>query len=229
MIIGRIGKLEQTFLRKFNLETESICVPNYIAVEGAIGVGKTTLTEKLASSLNYDVILEEPDENPFLERFYRDKKNHALSVQLHFLFQRLKKLQNLRQGDIFQSVRVSDFIIEKDPIFAKITLDDHEYSLYNTVYENVITDVVIYLQAPTSALMQRVKLRGRSMEKDIDENYLIQLNDAYTHFFYHYTETPLLIVNTSTINLAKNERDYEDLVRYLLTKKISRNYYNPTL
>ena len=90
-------------------------------------------------------------------------------------------------------------------------------------------DVVIYLQAPTSALMQRVKLRGSSMEKDIDENYLIQLNDAYTHFFYHYTETPLLIVNTSTINLAKNERDYEDLVRYLLTKKISRNYYNPTL
>ena len=226
--------MEQTFLTKFNLETESICVPNYIAVEGAIGVGKTTLTEKLASSLNYDVILEEPDENPFLEKFYRDKKNHALSVQLHFLFQRLKKLQNLRQGDIFQSVRVSDFIIEKDPIFAKITLDDHEYSLYNTVYENVITDlpkpdVVIYLQAPTSALMERVKLRGRLMEKDIDENYLIQLNDAYTHFFYHYTETPLLIVNTSTINLAKNERDYEDLVRYLLTKKISRNYYNPTL
>jgi len=224
--------MDQSLLTKFNLDSSSVSVPNFIAIEGPIGVGKTTLTKKLASSLNYEVILEEPDTNPFLERFYRDRKNHALPVQLHFLFQRLKKMEDIRQGDIFESVKVSDFIIEKDPIFARVTLDDHEYQLYNKVYESIIydlpkPDIVIYLQAPTPALVQRVKLRGRAVERQMEENYLAQLNDAYTQFFYHYDDTPLLIVNTGIINLAKNEQDYNDLLKYLLTKRISRNYYNP--
>jgi len=144
----------------------------------------------------------------------------------------MQKLQALRQGDIFQQVRVSDFLIEKDPLFARVTLDDDEYRLYQTVYDNIITDLpkpdlVIYLQAPTSTLYKRVQKRGNAIEKPIEQSYLQQLNDAYTQFFYHYDDTPLLIVNTSVINLSKGEDDYQNLVRYILQTKSGRHYYNP--
>ena len=144
----------------------------------------------------------------------------------------MQKLQNLRQGDIFQQVRISDFLIDKDPLFARVTLDDDEYRLYQTVYENVITDLpkpdlVIYLQAPTATLFERLQRRGHAIERPVEESYLQQLNDAYTQFFYHYDDTPLLIVNTSVINLASNKNDYINLVKYILQTQTGRHYYNP--
>lgn len=144
----------------------------------------------------------------------------------------MRKLQDLRQGDIFQPVRVSDFLIEKDPLFARITLNENEYRLYQTVYDNIIEDLpkpdlVIYLQAPTDTLYERVQTRGNAIERPIDQAYLQQLNDAYTQFFYHYDDTPLLIVNTSEINLAQGNDDYQNLVKYILQLKTGRHYYNP--
>ena len=224
--------MNDNLLIKLDLERSKLSFPSYIAVEGPIGVGKTTLAKRLAKSFNYDVLLEEPETNPFLERFYRDRRTHALPVQLHFLFQRIQKLQNLRQGDIFQQVQISDFLIDKDPLFARVTLDDDEYRLYQTVYEKIISDLprpdlVIYLQAPTATLFERLQRRGNEIEKPIEESYLQQLNDAYTQFFYHYDDTPLLIVNTSIINLATNESDYINLVKYILQTQSGRHYYNP--
>ena len=215
---------------EFDLSTASI--PHYIAIEGPIGIGKTTLAKRLAESFNYETLLEDAEENPFLERFYQDRRSNALPTQLFFLFQRMRKLQDLRQGDIFQPVRVSDFLIEKDPLFARITLDENEYRLYQTVYDNIIEDLpkpdlVIYLQAPTDTLYERVQTRGNAIERPIDQAYLQQLNDAYTHFFYHYDDTPLLIVNTSEINLAQGNDDYQNLVKYILQLKTGRHYYNP--
>jgi deoxyadenosine/deoxycytidine kinase len=144
----------------------------------------------------------------------------------------MRKLQDLRQGDIFQQVRISDFLIEKDPLFARITLDDDEYRLYQTVYDNIIEDLpkpdlVIYLQAPTETLYERVQRRGNIIERPIEQSYLQQLNDAYTQFFYHYDDSPLLIVNTSEINLADGDLDYHNLVKYILQTKTGRHYYNP--
>lgn len=224
--------MEESLFKNLDIEISTASLPNYIAVEGPIGVGKTTLAKRLATSFNYETLLEESETNPFLERFYRDRSTHALPVQLHFLFQRMQKLQALRQGDIFQQVRVSDFLIEKDPLFARVTLDDDEYRLYQTVYDNIITDLpkpdlVIYLQAPTSTLYERLQKRGNAIEKPIEQSYLQQLNDAYTQFFYHYDDTPLLIVNTSLINLSTGEDDYQNLVRYILQTKQGRHYYNP--
>ena len=223
-----------SLIETLNLKDAKFQPPAYIAVEGPIGVGKTTLAKRLARTFNYDILLEEPETNPFLERFYRDKRGHALPVQLHFLFQRMQKLQALRQGDIFQQVRISDFLIEKDPLFARVTLEDDEYQLYQTVYDSVITDLpkpdlVIYLQAPTATLYERLQRRGNAIEKPVEESYLQQLNDACTQFFYHYNDTPLLIVNTSIINLADNDdqRDYQNLLRFIVQTQSGRHYYNP--
>ena len=133
--------MDDSLLVNLNLERSAISIPSYIAVEGPIGVGKTTLAKRLATTFNYDILLEEPETNPFLERFYRDRRTHALPVQLHFLFQRMQKLQAIRQGDIFQQVRVSDFLIDKDPLFARVTLEDDEYRLYQTVYDNILLPI----------------------------------------------------------------------------------------
>ena len=215
-----------------DLETDNASIPSYIAIEGPIGIGKTTLATRLAKTFNYETLLEDADENPFLERFYQDKRTNALPTQLFFLFQRMRKLQDLMQGELFQQVRVSDFLIEKDPLFARITLDDDEYRLYQAVYDKIIEelpkpDLVIYLQAPTDTLYQRVQHRGNPMERNIELAYLQQLNDAYTRFFYHYADTPLLIVNTADINLAQGDSDYNNLVKYILGGFTGRHYYNP--
>jgi deoxyadenosine/deoxycytidine kinase len=226
--------LIDSLIETLDLRDAKFQLPSYIAVEGPIGVGKTTLAKRLARTFNYDILLEEPETNPFLERFYRDKRSHALPVQLHFLFQRIQKLQSLRQGDIFQQVRISDFLIDKDPLFARVTLEEDEYQLYQTVYDSVITDLprpdlVVYLQAPTATLYERLQRRGNAIEKPVEESYLQQLNDAYTQFFYHYNDTPLLIVNTSIINLADNDdqRDYQNLLRFIVQTQSGRHYYNP--
>tara|TARA_R110000822_G_scaffold226254_10_gene358944 strand:+ start:17684 stop:18367 length:684 start_codon:yes stop_codon:yes gene_type:complete len=207
-------------------------VPRFIAVEGPIGVGKTTLAKRLATSFNCETFLEKADENPFLERFYQDRRGGALPAQLYFLFQRTKQIQEIRQGDMFQQVRVSDFLIEKDQVFAQVTLDDEELKLYQTVYQQLTIDaprpdLVIYLQASTDVLLDRVQRRGIQAEKSIDADYLSQLNDAYTRFFYYYDDAPLLIVNATDIDLANSEQDYQNLVEYLLNIKSGRHYYNP--
>jgi deoxyguanosine kinase len=224
--------VDQATLNDLSIDLSAVSIPRYIAIEGPIGIGKTTLAKRLAESFNYETLLEDAEENPFLERFYQDRRNNALPTQLFFLFQRMRKLQDLRQGELFQQVRVSDFLIEKDPLFARITLDDNEYSLYQTVYDKIIEDLpkpdlVIYLQAPTETLYDRVQMRGNAIELPIEQSYLQQLNDAYTQFFYHYDDTPLLIVNTAEINLAQGDLDYHNLVKYILQIGSGRHYYNP--
>jgi len=207
-------------------------LPRYVAVEGCIGVGKTTLARNIASLFNYDTLLEQPEENPFLERFYKDPKSTALPTQLFFLFQRANQLQQLHQDDIFEPVRVADFLIEKDQLFAKVTLDDDEFNIYRQVYDKLLInpprpDLVIYLQAPLDVLSDRIRQRGISSEQHISTEYLKALNDAYTEFFHYYDGAPLLIVNAKDLNLAKNRDHFKQLVEYILTIKSGRHYYNP--
>ena len=207
-------------------------VPRYIAVEGPIGVGKTTLTKRLAEIFNYDTLLEQPEENPFLKRFYEDPKGSALPTQLFFLFQRSRQLQSIRQADMFQQVRVADFLIEKDPLFARVTLDDDEFQLYQNVYQQLTLnaptpDLVIYLQSPTDVLLERIQTRGIPEEQFIQADYLKALNDAYTQFFHYYDDAPLLIVNASEVDFANNDKDFYDLVSYLMKVKTGKHYYNP--
>ncbi|MEM6300786.1 MAG: deoxynucleoside kinase [Pseudomonadota bacterium] len=208
-------------------------VPGYIAVEGPVGVGKTTLARRLAATFNHEMLLEDADENPFLERFYRNRKEAALATQLFFLFQRAQKVQELRQSELFSPVRVADFLIEKDPLFARINLDTDEYSLYEKVFQKLTIDaprpdLVIYLQAPTDVLLQRIQRRGIEHERTIDAAYLEQLNEVYSEFFLYYDGAPLLIVNASVIDLASDTGDYQQLVNYLLDIKSGRHYFNPT-
>ncbi len=207
-------------------------VPRFIAVEGPIGVGKTSLTKRLAATFNYEILLENPEENPFLERFYRDSQKHALATQLFFLFQRSRQIQELRQNELFSPVRVADFLIDKDHLFAKLNLDSDEYDLYQKVYAHLtinspVPDLVIYLQAPTSVLMSRIQKRGIAFEQLIEREYLEQLNAAYTRFFHYFDTSPLLIVNCSEIDLVGNDGDYQQLVDYILTCPRGTQYFNP--
>ena len=208
-------------------------LPQFVAIEGAIGVGKTTLAKKIATTFNYDTLLEESEKNPFLERFYEDKTRHALPTQLSFLFQREQQIHELKQNDMFQPVRVADFLIDKDPLFARATLDDDEMAIYEQVYNQLVIDapkpdLVIYLQASTNTLMRRIKNRGVNTERNIDASYLETINDAYTSFFHFYDECPLLIVNANEIDWVNREASYQQLVDYILTIKKGRHYYNPT-
>lgn len=207
-------------------------IPRYIVIEGPIGVGKTSLAKRLADDFRGELLLEGAEENPFLERFYRNPRHAALPTQLFFLFQRAQQIQALRQSDMFAPVRVADFILEKDRLFAQLTLDDHELRLYDQVYDNLTVDapqpdLVIYLQAPADVLLNRVQKRGRSYERFIETNYLERLVEAYTQFFYHYSATPLLIVNAADIDLVNNEQDYQLLLDRLRKTVSGRHYFNP--
>ncbi len=207
--------------------------PAYIAVEGPIGVGKTTLAKRLAASFNHQTLLEDAEQNPFLERFYRNRNQAALATQLFFLFQRSQKIHDLRQADIFEPVRVADFLIEKDPLFARINLDSDEFQLYEKVYQQLTIDapkpdLVIYLQASTDVLLGRIERRGIAAEKAIEHAYLERLNEVYSEFFLYYDDAPLLIVNASELDLANSEADYIHLVDYLLEIRSGRHYFNPT-
>ncbi len=204
----------------------------YVVIDGPIGVGKTTLAKKLAASFGSDLILEGPEDNPFLERFYRNPQGAAFQTQLFFLFQRAKQLQEINQGDMFQPVRVADYLIEKDRLFAELTLDEEEYKLYLQVYEHVtvnmpVPDLVIYLQAPVSILQKRIAHRGRNYEKTINPGYLRQLGEAYARFFHDYTDSSLLIVNAEDINFADNEQDYLQLLEQISRPQRGRKYFNP--
>lgn len=221
----------QHTVTELNLRGRS--APGFIAVEGPIGVGKTTLARRLADTFNHEILLEDADENPFLERFYQNRRDAALATQLFFLFQRAQKIQELRQSELFSPVRVADFLIEKDPLFARINLDPDEFELYEKVYQKMTIDaprpdLVIYLQAPTDVLLSRIEGRGISHEKTIDRAYLEQLNEVYSEFFLYYDGAPLLIVNASMIDLAAGDRDYLQLVDYLLDIRSGRHYFNPT-
>lgn len=207
-------------------------LPNYVVIEGPIGVGKSTLARSLAHSMNYDTFLELPEENPFLDRFYQDRAAYALQTQLSFLFQRTRQLDEIKQADLFQSRRIADFMLEKDPIFAQVTLDEHELELYIKVYEHVVSsaprpDLVVYLQAPTSVLTERIRMRGIESEQLITNNYLERLNDAYMNFFHSYDSSPLLIVNAAEIDFANNPDQYRELVKHILKTGAGRHFYNP--
>lgn len=212
---------------------KSSSIPRYIAVEGPIGVGKTSLAKRLAKSFNYEILLEKSEENPFLERFYHDPKQMALATQLFFLFQRAQQIQDLRQDDMFEPVRVADFLMEKDRLFARENLDNDEFELYEKVYDHLTIDapkpdLVIYLQAPVNILVERIQKRGIPAESLIENQYLENLIDAYTNFFHYYDKSTLLVVNSAEIDLVNNDDDYEQLLDFILTtRKGSRNYFNP--
>lgn len=204
----------------------------YIVVEGPIGVGKTTLTERLAASFAGETLLEAPQDNPFLPRFYADPRTHALSTQLSFLIQRVEQLRGVAQADLFASVRIADFMLDKDRIFAELTLDRDELELYLKLYQRLVQDIpspdlVVYLQAPVDVLLERVARRGIDYEQRIEPDYLEQLAAAYTRFFYHYEDAPLVIVNAAEINLADNDDDYQMLFDQLTSVRRGRHYLNP--
>ena len=205
---------------------------NYIVVEGPIGVGKTTLARRLAESFAAELLLEEPEQNPFLERYYQNPRANALSTQLYFLLQRARQTGGLRQSDLFSRVRVADYLMEKDRIFAGLTLEPDELALYEQVYANVVgeplePDLVIYLQAPVGVLQERIRARGIDYEQSVDAHYLQRLVNAYTQFFYDYEASPLVIVNAEAIDLANREEDYQLLFDKLREVGRGRHYLNP--
>jgi deoxyguanosine kinase len=207
-------------------------IHRFIAVEGPIGVGKTSLARRLAASLSAEVVLEQAAQNPFLERFYRNPRAGALPAQLHFLLQRAQQLAALKQADLFAPVRVADYLLEKDRLFARVTLDDSEYALYEQVYARLDIqvpkpDLVVYLQAPVDVLLERIARRGVDYEQYIDRGYMERLNEAYARFFHEFDAAPLLIVNAASIDPIANQRDYEELLAAVRRMSRGRLYYNP--
>lgn len=206
--------------------------PRFIVIEGPIGVGKTTLAKKLAQSYDSELLLEGAAENPFISKFYENPRAAALPTQLYFLLQRARQMQELRQGDMFSPVRVSDFLMEKDRLFAELTLDEDELKLYEQVYEQLtfdvlVPDLVIYLQAPLEILHERIHRRGIAHERLIESAYLQRLSDAYVQFFYHYDEAPLLIVNAAELDFASNDKDYDQLLQRISSIRSGRHFFNP--
>ena len=206
--------------------------PRYIVVEGTIGVGKTSLAKRLATSFNAALMLEGAEENPFLERFYRNPRSAALPAQLFFLFQRAKQLEALHQHDLFAAMHVSDYLFDKDRLFARLNLEADELALYEQVYARLALevpqpDLVIYLQAPTDVLLERIARRGIRYEQQIERAYLERLNHAYAGFFYDYREAPLLIVNAAQADFINRDQDYQQLLTELARVKPGRQYFNP--
>jgi len=204
----------------------------YIAIEGPIGVGKTALARRLADSLSADLVLEEVEENPFLERFYRDGRSAALPAQMFFLFARARQIEDLRQSDLFSKVRISDYLFTRDRLFAELNLDPEELRLYNQIAENLavdapVPDLLIYLQASVDAIMRRLAQRNTRYDRFVDRDYIEKLTDAYSRFFHAYDEGPLLIVNASQIDPVNNDADYEQLFQQIERTTGGRHFFNP--
>ncbi len=207
----------------------------YIAIEGVIGAGKTTLCSMLGETLAAKIVLEKFEENPFLKDFYRDPERYAFQTQIFFLLTRYKQQQDLFQADLFHRFLVTDYIFEKDKIFAYLNLQDEELKLYetlvSTIERNVPTpDLVVYLQSSVPRLLQNIKRRGRSYEANMSESYIKELNEAYNYFFFRYKTTRLLIVNAAELDFVNNRDQYDDLVREIFRpNRTAVEYYNPLL
>ncbi len=203
----------------------------YLVVEGPIGAGKTSLARRLGARLSADLVLEDPQENPFLGRFYQDMARYALPTQLFFLFQRSRMLEPLAQPDMFGRPAVGDFLLDKDPLFARLTLSGDELALYQKIYDALrprtpTPDLVIYLQAQTGTLVERVRRRAAAYERGISEEYLALLGESYARFFYNYDAAPVLIVNSENLNFVEREGDFELLVARLRAMKSRREFFN---
>lgn len=204
---------------------------SYIAIEGLIGAGKTALAELLGQRMKAKIILEEVEENPYLARFYRDIKNFAFQTQVFFLFSRYKQQQELKQANLFEQHIVSDYLFDKDRIFAYLNLNEFEINLYEKVYSTVVRelikpDLVVYLQAKPDTVRERIHKRGRPFEADLTAEYLVGLSDAYSRFFLHYDATPLLIVNTDSLDFVHNRDDFENLYREMMAPTRGRRFYS---
>lgn len=205
----------------------------YIAIEGVIGAGKTTLARMITERFRAKLVLEKFEENPFLAKFYEDPEHNAFQTQIFFLLSRYKQQQELFQGDLFHEYLVSDYIFDKDKIFAYLTLQDDELKLYETlittIEKNIPTpDLVVYLQSSTERLLANIKKRGRSFEENMSEEYIKDLNEAYNYFFFRYKAAPLLIINATEIDFVNEPDDFEDLLTQILRKdKAPVEYYNP--
>ena len=214
------------------LNLEPADVPRYIAVEGPIGAGKTTLAQRLAESFGYPLMLEPAAENPFLAQFYREGGRHALPTQLFFLLHRAQQVNGLGNNDLFSPMLVADFVMAKDRLFAEVTLDSDEMQLYEQIQGSLAIDaptpdLVIYLQAPTNILIDRIRRRGIPAEQSISTEYLTALIDAYTRFFHFYNDSPLLIINAAEVDLVNNEDQYLELLDHIRHMTGMRSYYNP--
>ena len=204
----------------------------YLVIEGVIGAGKTSLARMLSERLATQLVLEEVEENPFLKDFYRDRVRYAFQTQMHFLFSRYQQQRDLKQTDLFSEKLVADYLFQKDRIFASLNLADRELALYERLVgwlelDVVKPDVVVYLQASLDVLMERIARRGRPFEKDMDRDYIRQLIEAYNHFFFHYNDAPLLVVNTNGIDFVNNPDDFEDLRKRILVHRQGTTYYAP--
>ena len=204
----------------------------YLVIEGVIGAGKTSLSRMLSDRLSAKLVLEEVEDNPFLKDFYRDRARYAFQTQMHFLFSRYQQQRALRQMDLFHERMVSDYLFQKDRIFAGLNLSERELALYDRLVgwlelDVMKPDAVVYLQANPDTLMMRIARRGRPFERDMSRDYIRQLNDAYNHFFFHYADAPLLVVNTNSIDFVNNPEDFEDLMRRILTHRQGTTYYTP--
>lgn len=207
-------------------------LPDYLVVEGPIGAGKTRLCQRLAERLDAEALLERSEDNPFLERFYRNPREGAFPAQLFFLMQRAEQLSRLRQSDLFRPRRVADFLFAKDRLFARLNLDGHEFALYDRVWRTLAPevpapDLVIYLQAPAEVLLERLRARGRAGERSLDADYVESLAAAYVEFFHHYADSPLLIVNAAEWDAAGDEAGLERLLAEIRTARGGRHYFNP--
>jgi deoxyguanosine kinase len=225
------NNIDATIARPSSMKTPDI-PHQFIVLEGPIGVGKTSLARRLCASLEAEPVLEQAAENPFLERFYRNPRDGALPAQLYFLFQRAQQLAALNQQDMFAPLRVADYLLDKDRLFARVTLDDAEFSLYEQVYTKLDVqapkpDLVVYLQAPVDVLLERIAKRGIRYEQQIERAYLERLNEAYARFFHEFEAAPLLIVNAAAIDPINNQADYDELLAAIQRMKKGRLYYNP--
>ncbi len=204
----------------------------YIVIDGPIGVGKTSLATLLAPELNARLIFERAEENPFLSDFYREPARFRFQTQIFFLMSRFSQQEEFQQHDLFNQVTISDYLFAKDRIFAYLNLNDDELALYEQIYRMiepkvVRPDLVIYLQADTETILRRIKQRARPFEKNVDRDYIEAVNEAYSHYFFRYTETPLLVINTSDIDFVHNPQDLDDLIRQILSRREGTMYYVP--